>query len=311
MLNWSFNEYESLPLLVALLLDKDSSRSEATLDEFYNLEPAKLHSELLKIEENILFFEQIKQASIDGFFKIPASLVEEGVKKIALDELYLEPVSFFRWAEKLGYQLTFNVKCNVDNAEKKIRINEFAKYRISKSTVSKKMNEPLWDICSAVLYLHGFEPAEIKNSIQGADSNFSIVNSEPSLKQIITFLNDSAKIGTIELFSGGNFKSNKVKPKEFMEWARTLNMDFSNLVLPKEQTMSGDLKPKERNTLLKLLLGLALTNYEYNPQASKNSTAKDIVNDLSLHGLHVDEDTVRKWLNQSKEFLPVEWTPNS
>ncbi len=67
---------------------------------------------------------------------------------------------------------------------------------------------------------------------------------------------------------------------------------------------------KEQETLLKLLLGLALTNYTYNPLANRNFTAKEIADDLLLHGLSVDEDTVRKWLNRAKDCLPDDWKPN-
>ena len=69
----------------------------------------------------------------------------------------------------------------------------------------------------------------------------------------------------------------------------------------------SDLNTKEKTSLLKILLGLTLTNYEYNPNASRNSTAREIASDLELQGLSVDEDTIRKWLNQSKEYLPDTW----
>ncbi|MBI1301935.1 MAG: hypothetical protein GC137_09810 [Alphaproteobacteria bacterium] len=64
------------------------------------------------------------------------------------------------------------------------------------------------------------------------------------------------------------------------------------------------LHPKEKETLLKIVLGLALTNYEFDPKSSRNSTAREIADDLSLHDISVDEDTVRKWLKESIEFLP-------
>lgn len=68
--------------------------------------------------------------------------------------------------------------------------------------------------------------------------------------------------------------------------------------------------PKEKDSLLKIVLGLVLTNYEYKPHASRNSTSREIVDDLLLHGISVDEDTVRKWLSEAKELLPNDWKPN-
>jgi len=69
--------------------------------------------------------------------------------------------------------------------------------------------------------------------------------------------------------------------------------------------------PKERDSLLKILLGLALTNYTYDPRSSRNTTAKEIFSDLNLHGISVDEDTIRKWLTQAKEYLPDNWDPKA
>lgn len=74
-----------------------------------------------------------------------------------------------------------------------------------------------------------------------------------------------------------------------------------------ELPQGEELHTKEKNTLLKLLLGLALTNYEFNPRATRNATAREITSDLALHNLNLDEDTVRKWLNEAKELLPIDW----
>lgn len=71
------------------------------------------------------------------------------------------------------------------------------------------------------------------------------------------------------------------------------------------------LHTKEKESLLKILLGLALTNYTFDPHASRNSTSREITDDLRLHGLSVDEDTVRKWLSEAKEYLPDDWNKES
>ena len=72
-----------------------------------------------------------------------------------------------------------------------------------------------------------------------------------------------------------------------------------------------NLHPKEKITLLKIILGLTLTNYPYNPLANRNSTAREITDDLLNQGISVNEDTVLKWLNEAKEYLPADWGKNS
>lgn len=61
---------------------------------------------------------------------------------------------------------------------------------------------------------------------------------------------------------------------------------------------------RERNTLLKIILGLAMDQYGYQPHAPRNATAGEIAGDLDGQGISVSEDTVRKYLNDASEFAP-------
>jgi hypothetical protein len=69
---------------------------------------------------------------------------------------------------------------------------------------------------------------------------------------------------------------------------------------------SKQLGGKERDSLLKLVIGMAIRGYGYDPKAGRSPTAKDIAGDLALVGLPLDEDTVRKYLFEAKELLPGE-----
>jgi hypothetical protein len=61
------------------------------------------------------------------------------------------------------------------------------------------------------------------------------------------------------------------------------------------------LKPKAKESLLKLVIGMAIDGYGYEPQATRTSTAREIAGHLAEQGILIDEDTVRKWLNEAKE----------
>lgn len=61
---------------------------------------------------------------------------------------------------------------------------------------------------------------------------------------------------------------------------------------------------KERESLLKLLIGMAIRGYSYDPKSGRSPTAKEIADDLTLVGLSLDEDTVRKYLAEARELLP-------
>ena len=60
----------------------------------------------------------------------------------------------------------------------------------------------------------------------------------------------------------------------------------------------------ERDSLLKLVIGMAMKGYSYDPTAKKNSAVADITADLALLGLPLGDDTVRKYLKQGNEKLP-------
>ncbi len=53
---------------------------------------------------------------------------------------------------------------------------------------------------------------------------------------------------------------------------------------------------------------MAIKGYSYDPKASRNPTAKEVASDLSLIGLRLDEDTVRKYLAEATELLPGDET---
>ncbi len=63
---------------------------------------------------------------------------------------------------------------------------------------------------------------------------------------------------------------------------------------------------RERESLLKLLLGMAINGYRYDPKATRSQEIKEIANDLRLANLPLDEDTVRKYLNEAKALFSDE-----
>jgi hypothetical protein len=64
---------------------------------------------------------------------------------------------------------------------------------------------------------------------------------------------------------------------------------------PEPEKRPDDLSPRERNTVHRMLLGMAMGGYGYRPGARGHAVA-DIVSDLEARGLAVSDDTVRAWL---------------
>lgn len=61
---------------------------------------------------------------------------------------------------------------------------------------------------------------------------------------------------------------------------------------------------RERDSLLKLFIGMAIKGYSFNPKLGRSSVPNEIAGDLGLLGLDMTDDTVRKYLNEAKELLP-------
>ncbi len=56
---------------------------------------------------------------------------------------------------------------------------------------------------------------------------------------------------------------------------------------------------RERDTLLKLLIGMAVEAYRHDPAATRSAAPSEIAGDLAKHGLAVTDDTVRKYLKEA------------
>jgi len=66
------------------------------------------------------------------------------------------------------------------------------------------------------------------------------------------------------------------------------------------------LSTSERNSLLRLIIGMAVGGYRYDPLATRSSVAPEIVKDLESAGVPLDADTVRKYLKEAADLLPRE-----
>lgn len=60
----------------------------------------------------------------------------------------------------------------------------------------------------------------------------------------------------------------------------------------------------EKQTRLRLIIGLVIASYNHDPRASRTTTAAAIRRDLETLGMSMDEDTIRKILREAAEFAP-------
>lgn len=75
-----------------------------------------------------------------------------------------------------------------------------------------------------------------------------------------------------------------------------------------EQTSGAikELKAQERESLLKIVIGMAVEGYRYDPSAKRSDRVPEIVADLERAGVAVSDETVRKYLRQANKYLSPE-----
>ena len=102
---------------------------------------------------------------------------------------------------------------------------------------------------------------------------------------------------------------------------RELNGEVENLVKERDALLrqqdaadrAGELQDptqqplgtRAQNTLLKLVIGMAIAGYRYDPAKPRSPVTEEIVSDLAKLGISISHDTVRKWLKEGTEQLPL------
>lgn len=66
----------------------------------------------------------------------------------------------------------------------------------------------------------------------------------------------------------------------------------------------NELGTREKESLLKLVISMAVGGYGFDPTAGRSSIPQEIADDLAKQGIPMDVDTVRKWLKIAAELLP-------
>jgi hypothetical protein len=82
----------------------------------------------------------------------------------------------------------------------------------------------------------------------------------------------------------------------------------SAVVQAPPQLAEKPLNARERDSLLSMVIGMAIGGYGYNPSESRSKQPSAIAGDLEVAGVALDVDTVRKWLKEAGELLPPKQT---
>lgn len=184
----------------------------------------------------------------------------------------------------------------------------------------------LWTLGEATALINGRNPSIVTQGRIERDESETKISIK--LKQTMELLYRAKQAGTLYLTN---------RPKAYIEWVELKHIEIpqqlkdlslqrsgTNFTVSAENKRLKEMlaaleampvsnesddktakseKPigiRERESLLKLILGMAIHGYGYDPKATKSTQISAIASDLQILGLALDEDTVRKYLNEAK-----------
>jgi hypothetical protein len=95
--------------------------------------------------------------------------------------------------------------------------------------------------------------------------------------------------------------------KQHREVADQCDVLRHDLTEMKSKTVGGT----ERTSVRRLIIGMAMMGYKYDPKLQRNQAIREIFDDMQKLGVPRDMDTIRKWLLESQKELPADWEKRS
>ena len=144
-----------------------------------------------------------------------------------------------------------------------------------------------------IFYQRGFFHLILGRQISATDCEFQFVATKPSdfdLGDVVFKLDAPIRIAEIS-------STCEVMATELNRFKVMMSGSANRLIGEKPLSTS------ERNTLLKLVIGMAIKGYSHDPASLKSRATKEIADDLASLEIDLDPDTVRKYLKQAAETV--------
>ena len=224
----------------------------------------------------------------------------------------VKPHRFIAWAHEIGLAFhpdwhratdpsRFGTSYSKDSVTNEDRLRE--------ELISSWAKAPYWSTEEGAALAYDLDPSEvIEPGITGYDG--PTLKFPPDTMQFFRLADRAQEVGDLGA---------KPKPFEFVNWARSIDYEFhpawwnaiedagadsgEGRTIPPTGPPPGELGTRERDSLLKLVIGMAVEQYGYDPQKLKNTAITNIQSDLARHGLSLDTDTIRKWLRAGADLL--------
>jgi hypothetical protein len=189
---------------------------------------------------------------------------------------------------------------------------------------SKPSRNPKWHVWAhvpkveaweAIALSLNIEPGAVKHHPQGwmADSaNLMHLEGDDFKDRLEVLRRNLSSFNLVSIIMGSPDHC-EIRPSEFAAWARGLGWSLPpelealakpSTPKPAPAPTMPDLSTAEKNSLLKLVIGMAVRGYSFDPAAAKSPVPNEIATDLDQLGIGLDPDTVRKYLREASALLP-------
>jgi hypothetical protein len=151
-----------------------------------------------------------------------------------------------------------------------------------------------WSLEEATALLLGKNPTRVSSG------SLHSVKHESPFRQ--SFQNLKAKLHRAVL--DGKLKE-RDSPSSFVGWAERIGVAVPPELSARLEAGGGiPIEGRVRASMLKLIIGMALTHYDYDPAVAKSPVPKQIADHLFAAGVGLNSETVRKFLQEASALLP-------
>lgn len=168
---------------------------------------------------------------------------------------------------------------------------------------------PYWDLTEATFLICGIDP-DLASTVRLDNLALEPTPLTKKINNTQEILKRAYQMGEL---------STRIEPNHFISWAEKHEIEFpdelknqvglrkkNQQTTPEKSSKEENkiLHTRERETLLKIIIGMAVEQYGYDPAIKRNDATSNIVSDLAVCGITIDADTVRDKLQQAAELLP-------
>jgi hypothetical protein len=240
----------------------------------------------------------------------------------------IEPINtlnFLRYVEKNGIEIPSKI---IKAVEYLIKIEHWEQSaaeekrrrfpEISNEEFELLRKEPLWMIYDAILYVNKVKSSEPLGKIT------MFIEQNKNLDKLSLYITQAHKTKKLDLVPNANLMfhslheiitkpdynllcNHSVQPEQFISFIKTLPLKFpifdNELKNHKALATEKPLTITERKSLLKIIYGMAIGGYGWDPKSSKTNIVAEITRDVNENlNKPITDDTVRKWLKEAKQL---------